>query len=124
VKTLLFLLALPLIAQEGHPLVGTWHGSWGANPKERTDVTVVMNWDGKNLSGMINPGPQSLKLSGTLDPSNWSVHLEGLGKDPSGKAVHVQIEGKIENLTNVRRSIVGAWTEGATKADLKITRDN
>jgi hypothetical protein len=124
VKKLLFLLALPLMAQEGHPLVGTWHGNWGANAKDRTDVTVVMNWDGKNVSGMINPGPDSLKLSGALDPSNWTVRLEGDGKDSTGKPVHVQIEGKIENLTNVRRSIVGAWTQGSTKADLKITRDN
>jgi hypothetical protein len=123
-KKLLFLLALPLLSQEGHPLVGTWHGNWGANAKDRNDVTVVMNWDGKNISGMINPGPGSLKLSGTLDPSNWTVHLLADGKDASGKPLHVEIEGKIENLTNVRRYVVGTWTEGATKGDVKITRDN
>ena len=29
-------------AQEGHPLVGTWHGTWGPNTTERHDVTLVI----------------------------------------------------------------------------------
>ncbi len=123
-RRILLLLALPLLAQEGHPLVGTWHGNYGANAKDRTDVTVVLTWDGKNIGGMINPGPDSLKVSGSLDPGNWTVHLDGDGKDPSGKPVHVSIDGKIENLTNVRRFIVGTWQQGSARSDLKITRDN
>jgi hypothetical protein len=45
-------------------------------------------------------------------------------KDRGGAKVHVIADGKIENITNVRRSIVGTWTQGATKGDFKITRDN
>src|SRR5580692_976083 len=72
-------------AQEGHPLVGAWHGTWGANDKDRNDVTVVMNWDGRQITGMINPGLDSMKLQkATLDPSNWSVHFEADTKDKSG----------------------------------------
>src|SRR5262245_57024510 len=45
---LFFLSALvPLFAQEGHPLTGTWSGDWGPTPTQRNHVTLVMSWDGK-----------------------------------------------------------------------------
>jgi hypothetical protein len=110
-----FVIALPVLAQEGHPLTGTWHGDWGTTAKDRTDVTLVLEWDGKNISGIINPGPESLKLlKATLDPANWSVHFEAGG---------IVIDGKIQNLTSIRRSIVGTWSNGKVKADFKVTRD-
>jgi len=66
------LLAGNLLAQEGHPLVGSWHGTSAANPKDRTDVTFVLNYDGKNITGMINLGPDAAKVQkATLDTSNW-----------------------------------------------------
>jgi hypothetical protein len=117
--------AIPAVAQEGHPLVGTWHGSWSPNAKDRRDLTLVLNWDGKNISGMINPGPDSVKFpSGVLDPSNWTVHFEAEGKDSSGKPVRIVIDGKIENITNVRRFITGTWSQGSDKGEFKVTRDN
>ena len=64
-----YLIALaPLIipratpAQEGHPLVGSWHGNWGPDAKDRTGVTFILNYDGKNIVGMINPGPDVARL--------------------------------------------------------------
>src|ERR1700741_93303 len=33
-----------LNAQEGHPLVGTWHGTWGPNATTRHDVTLVLEF--------------------------------------------------------------------------------
>ena len=32
-----FALAVTVRAQEGHPLVGSWHGNWGLNATERKD---------------------------------------------------------------------------------------
>ena len=29
----------PSLFQEGHPLVGSWHGSWGSDEKNRSDFT-------------------------------------------------------------------------------------
>ena len=117
-------LASLLSAQEGHPLSGTWHGTWGTNEKDRIDVTLVMNWDG-TLSGIINPGLKSAKLQKmALDASNWGVHFEADVKDKAGATVHVAADGKIEDVTNVRRWIVGTWTQGAVKGDFKVIRDN
>ena len=116
---LIFLLFL----QEGHPLSGTWHGDWGPTPTHRNDVTLVLDWDGKNINGLINPGPESIKLSKAVlepsyDPKGWTVHFEADAKNN-----HFVIDGKIENLTSIRRSIVGTWTHGNVKGDFKITRD-
>ena len=45
----LFVVAAALLFQEGHPLVGSWHGNWGSDEKNRSDFTVVMDWDGKTI---------------------------------------------------------------------------
>jgi hypothetical protein len=50
------------IAQEGHPLTGTWYGDFGMTPANRNDLTVVMKWDGANTTGSVNPGPNSVPL--------------------------------------------------------------
>ncbi len=117
-------LVMVCLAQEGHPLSGTWHGTWGPNATERTDVTLVMSWDG-TLSGIVNPGLRSAKMQkAALDASNWGVHFEADLKDKSGVVTHVVADGKIEDVTNVRRSIVGTWTQGSVKGDFKVIRDN
>jgi hypothetical protein len=120
------LIAVALVsAQEGHPLVGSWHGTWGPDSKERKDVTVIMLWDGKNITGMLNPGPEAGPLErASLDPNGWMVHFEADLKDSSGAAVHVIADGKIQNISNVRRAIVGTWVQGSAKGDFRITRDN
>src|SRR5438128_1129462 len=61
----LFLLLVGSVAsfaQEGHPLVGTWYGDWGPTPTHRNQITVVMSWDGKNIAGIINPGPDVVNI--------------------------------------------------------------
>jgi len=121
-------LFLLLFFQEGHPLVGTWHGDWGPTATHRNDVTLVLDWDGKNITGLINPGPESIKLSKAAlepssDPKGWTVYFEADAKDHDGKPVRFMIDGKIENLTSIRRSIVGTWSHGNVKGDFKVTRD-
>jgi hypothetical protein len=122
-------LALPFavtaFAQEGHPLVGSWHGSWGPTATQQTDATFVLKWDGKDITGMINPGLNVIKIQkATLDAPTWTVHFEGDTKDATGKAVHIVIDGKIERVTNVHRKIVGTWTQGTTKFPLTMTHDD
>ena len=118
------LFAVSAFAQEGHPLVGSWHGSWGPSAAQQTDATFVLKWDGKDITGMINPGLDVIKIqSASLDAPTWTVHLEGDAKDASGKIVRVIIEGKIEHVTNVRRKIVGTWTQGGVKSPLQMTHD-
>jgi hypothetical protein len=127
--TVLALLAVAASAsaQFGHPLKGTWSGDWGPGGNaatNRTHVVLELNWDGKNISGSINPGANGVALTkATLDPATWMVHLEGDGKNPQGAAAHYVIDGKLENLGAAARFITGTWTEGSQKGNFKITRN-
>jgi hypothetical protein len=111
-------------AQFGHPLKGTWSGDWGTGASNRTHVVLELNWDGKAITGSINPGVDAVPLKvATLDPATWTVHLEGDGKDKSGANVHYVVDGKMQNIGAYNRFITGTWTQGATKGDFKITRN-
>ncbi len=128
-KLKLFAVALicgALLAQEGHPLKGTWHGSWGLpDAKDRTTVTLVMDWDGDNVTGIMNPGLRSAPLEKTsMDASNWQFHFEANYKDRAGKVERVSVDAKIQEVTSPRRQLVGTWTQGSLKGDFKAVRDN
>jgi hypothetical protein len=117
-------LGLTALAQEGHPLTGSWHGDWGTSATQRNHVVMSMQWDTKNIVGKINPGPNSMPLKvATLDPAKWTVHFEADGKDQAGAPVHIVIDGKLDNIGSYNRTITGTWMQGATKADFKLTRD-
>lgn len=116
-------LAPSLIAQEGHPLTGSWHGEWHTS-SEKHPLLFYMKWNTKTVEGSINPGPRAMALKVvTLDPSNWTVHFEADGKDQAGNPVHIVADGKLDNLGSYNRTITGTWTQGATKGDFKLTRD-
>src|SRR5215510_16527402 len=90
------LIAAAAVAQEGHPLTGTWSGDWGPTVSQRNHLTLVMSWDGKNISGVLNPGENAVQIpSILLDVTNWTVRIEADAKDQAGKAVHVVAEGKL-----------------------------
>jgi len=117
-------VALPASAQFGHPLKGTWSGDWGPNKQERKRVLLDINWDGKALTGAINPGPNAVAFQkAALDPSNWTVHVEAESKDAAGKPIRYVIDGKLENIGAYQRVITGTWIEGAKKGDFKIIRN-
>ena len=110
-------------AQEGYPLKGTWLGDWGPSKADRNQVTVVMDWDGKQITGQVNPGPGSVPISkATLDPKTWTVHFEADTKNAAGQPVHYVVDGKIENLGLYNRSIVGTWNHDNVKGDFRIQR--
>ena len=116
--------AAPLLAQEGHPLVGSWHGDRGTTAKNRIDVTLIMDWDGTQLTGVVNPGFESMALQNAkLTPKGWTVHFEIDEKDKSGKAVRCIVDGKIDRLGSDQRTLTGTWVCGGVKQDFKLTRD-
>ena len=118
------LFAAAALAQHGHPLVGTWRGEWGPSAAERHDLTFVMEYDGDQVTGIVNPGFESMRLRTVrLDPSTWTVRFETDTKDAAGRTTPVVIEAKFEDITNEHRSLVGTWTQGTVKGDFKITLD-
>jgi len=120
---LLVCLAVPGFSQQGYPLTGTWNGDWGLTPTQRTQITIVMTWDGKEAKGTLNPGPDSASATVFLDVINWMVRIEADVKDQSGKPVHVLAEGKLEDIGAYHRTISGSWKQGTANGTFKLTRD-
>jgi len=109
------------VAQEGHPLKGSWIGTWAGN-KAGEDVLMVLNWDGKAITGIINPGTDNITLkAATLDPDKWLVHFEADTKDKQGAITYV-IDGKLENLAMHNRFITGTWKSQRGSGAFRIQR--
>ena len=117
-------LASAAWAQFGHPLKGSWSGDWGVNKVDRTRVLIDIQWDGKALTGTINPGSDAAPLKvATLDPETWAVHFEAERTADSGAVARYVIDGRLENLGAYRRVIRGTWTQGGRTGDFKLTRN-
>jgi len=117
-------LLLFLLFQEGHPLVGTWSGDWGPTAAHRNQITIVMNWEGGKITGIVNPGPDMIPLKiVTLDSTKWTVRIEAEAKDRSGKPVHFVADGKLDDILSYNRTLTGTWSHGNVKGDFKLRRD-
>jgi hypothetical protein len=123
IGSVIALRALAGAAQEGHPLTGTWSGDWGPGAKERTHITMVMTWDGKTISGTINPGPDAIPVDAiALDVTKWTVRFDADAKAPSGP-VRISVDGQLDDIASPHRTITGTWRQGTAKGDFKLTRD-
>lgn len=113
----------PAIAQEGHPLKGSWLGTWGPSKLHDNDLLLVLTWDGKAITGQVNPGTDDGVIkNATLNPEGWLVHLEFDGKDKAGKAITYVLDGKIDGLAFRNRTISGTWKGGAETGQFKLQR--
>jgi hypothetical protein len=135
------LFAAPALAQEGHPAKGTWVGYWGPTATENR-VVIVMDYDGKNLSGTVNPGANAVPIKlARLDitpgtpPSKpgeiageptFKLHMEVDTKDAKGNSITIVADGTLRDVALPGRVMVGTWTQtsgGKTvKGDFRISR--
>ena len=113
----------PAAAQEGHPLKGSWLGTWKDNAALGDDLILILDWDGKAITGMINPGTDNIPVGkATLEPNGWNVTIEADAKDKSGAALHYVIEATIENLELPNRSLVGTWRNQRGRGAFEASR--
>jgi hypothetical protein len=124
VGTLLALaVAAPGTAQEGHPLKGSWIGEWQGNETHDEFVLIVLDWDGREISGMINPGTDNIEITeAELDPEDWSVHIVADTQDANGRDVDYVIDGNIEDLELPNRYIAGTWQSSNGRGEFRIQR--
>lgn len=116
-------LALPGLAQEGHPLKGSWIGEWAGNEVHDEFVVVILDWDGREITGMINPGTDNIEITAAeLNPEDWTVRIVADTEDASGRAVNYVITGTIEDLELPNRYIKGTWQNGSGRGDFEIRR--
>ena len=96
------------VAQEGHPLKGSWIGVWDSNETHGDNVVVILDWNGEEITGMINPGTQNIEIDeASLDPETWTVRIEADAQTDDGDTISYVIEGVIEELELPSRSIIG-----------------
>jgi hypothetical protein len=123
---LALLLLAPQVAsaQFGHPLKGSWSGQWGPEAAPNR-LLLRIEWDGKALSGVINPGASAATIRNVAidytNPSAWKVKLQAEGKDATGKPVVIAADGTLENIGAYRRVLHGTWTQGGQKGDFTLT---
>ena len=125
---LALVLALPVAAsaQFGHPLKGQWSGQRGpaASPNR---LLLDLHWDGKDITGTINPGPEAAVVKSVTfdytDPTAWVVKMQAEGKDATGKAIQISVDGKLENLGAYTKLFHGTWIQGGQKGDFTVTRN-
>ena len=111
------------LAQEGHPVKGSWLGTWGPSQTHSADIVLVMNWDGKTITGTINPGTDDMPIKNAiLNPDGWVLRFEADGKDKAGNTVSYVVEGKIERIELHNRSIVGTWKSQKESGPFRISR--
>ena len=128
VLVLAVMLAVPAVlsAQFGHPLKGQWSGQWG--PKESPKRLLLdLQWDGKAITGVINPGPEAATVSAVTfdytDPTAWKVKMQAAGKDASGKPITIAVDGTLENIGAYAKLFHGTWTQGGQKGEFTVTRN-
>jgi hypothetical protein len=114
--------AAPALAQEGHPMSGVWVGDWGVGTDSRQRVVIVLDWQGTQLSGVINPGQAAVPVKvARVDPSDWSVHLEAEAK-AAGRSEQWVLDGKLDDLGTYNRSLNGSWSVDGRTGTFSITR--
>jgi hypothetical protein len=79
-----------------------------------------MEWNGKEVTGVINPGPKSLSIKeARLDPQGWKVSL--VAESATGQKA--TFEGTLDELGSYHRHLTGTWTEGGRSYSVRITRE-
>jgi hypothetical protein len=134
-------MALPVAAaaQEGHPLAGTWYGDYGTGG-QKTDLTLIMKWDGQNVTGTINPGPDAIPIkaavmditpgkpaaegerSTTGKPPIFKVRFEVDAPSATGGTDRMIYEGTIQNPVAGNRTIAGTWSRGGERGPFLLRR--
>jgi hypothetical protein len=108
-------------AQEGYPLDGTWRGEHPAAGGGTATVVIVFEWDGKKLVGTVNPGPDSFQVIDTqLIPEGWKVKIAA--KSKAGAAI--TYDAVLSDLGKYDRHLMGTWTEGGQKYNVRMTREH
>jgi hypothetical protein len=110
-------------AQEGHPIKGSWLGTWDGNDVHGESVLLILDWDGARITGVINPGTDDIEIDeAALDPDGWVVTISADAQDDAGRTLNYVIEGRIENLELPTRSIVGSWRHERGEGDFAVGR--
>ena len=105
-----------LSQQAADPLTGTWKGDWGPSSLDRNSVVLELKWDGRTLTGTVNPGPDAISIeNASFDPKEMTVHFEA---NLAARNLRYIVEGKVE-----KDKITGSWKRERRAGDFQLTRE-
>jgi len=111
------LLTASFAGAQSDALTGTWTGDWGPSETHRNQVTVELTWDGTDLTGVVNPGPDAIDLAtASFDAATGMVKMTASAEGFRGTANYT-IEGTIDG-----SEMSGSWNHDRGTGSLKITR--
>jgi len=120
VLVLLLLAGTVASAQEGFPLDGTWRGQRTGEGDTPATIVMILQWDGKKVTGIINPGPKQTAIADArLITEGWRVRVAAhtaAGQD-------ILFEGALGELGSYHRSITGTWKEGGHSYQVRMVRE-
>ncbi len=102
--------------QNADPLTGTWKGDWGPSPTDRNSVTLELKWNGKTLTGTVNPGPDAIPIEiASFDPKTMQIHLEATY---ARRDLRYVVDGTVG-----KGKMTGTWNHPRRKGDFQVTRE-
>ena len=114
-------IAAAALAQAGHPVKGSWSGDWGPTEDHRNRILLLLDWDGNEISGTINPGPNAIAIDrAELDPSTWTLTIEAMVPTRSGVERYTAV-GTLENLGSwTNRTYSGTYSHGDEDGTFRV----
>jgi len=116
-------LAGPAAAQVGHPAKGSWLGYWGPSADEQKRMLLVLNWENREIVGVINPGRDSIPVKhADIDFETWTMTVEADMPTSDGGSEPLVVTGKLENLGSwVNRRYSGTYRHGDETGTFRLT---
>jgi hypothetical protein len=110
-------------AQVGHPAKGSWSGYWGTSDADKHRILLVLDWRDNEISGTINPGPNAIAIDkASLDVDTWTLKLEAVMPDASGRKLPFITTGRLTNLGSwTNRTYAGTYAFGNEKGHFTVT---
>ena len=104
----------PAHAQTGHPAKGSWLGYYGPDESDQRRLRLLLDWEGRALDGVINPGPNAVSVdSAEIDYDTWTMTLEADMPTEDGGMERLVTTGVLSNLGSWRnRRYTGTYTLG------------
>lgn len=113
-------LALPAaLAQEGHPLTGSWSGNRSVDGKNSRILLVVELARDQTLSGYVLEQGKRVPLESVqVDPATWAVNF-ALGASEGGPRYTVQ--ASFDDMGSATsRKLLGSWSDGKASGDFSV----
>lgn len=117
------LTALPALSQVGHPVKGSWSGYWGPNDDEQRRVLLLLDWENREITGLINPGRNAVTIDrAELDLNTWTLRLEAEMPKADGTVAPYVLTGQLDNLGSWNnRRYLGTYRHGDETGTFLVT---